>query len=421
MKPYPNYKDSRIEWLGEVPEQWKTDKLKYVGKVQFSNVDKHSIDGEEPVRLCNYVDVYKNEFIDLKLDFMEATATKQEISKFRLEIGDVLVTKDSETPDDIAVPALVRGVSDKLLCGYHLAQIKASNNQLLGDYLFRLFQTRGFNTRFESAARGITRYGLSTDAFTDAIIPLPYLSEQKSIVSYLNHKTSQIDSLIEKKQKLIELLKEYRNAVINQAVTKGLNPDVPMKDSGIEWLGEVPEHWEVKKLKYLARLKSGDTITSEEIKEQGDYPVYGGNGLRGYYSDFTNVGDYILIGRQGALCGNINYASGKFWASEHAVVVYPVKKTNLIWLGELLRIMNLKQYSQAAAQPGLAVERIRNLFIPVPSSIEQDMIYRFLQTETIKIDSLIEKQQKQISLLKEYRTALISDVVTGKIDVRGEI
>ena len=113
------------------------------------------------------------------------------------------------------------------------------------------------------------------------------------------------------------------------------------KPSGVEWLGDVPEHWEVTRLSYVASLKSGENITSEMIAEGGEYPVYGGNGRRGHYHKFTHRGHYALIGRQGALCGNINYASGKFWASEHALVVSPLKEFALVWMGELLRAMNL--------------------------------------------------------------------------------
>jgi type I restriction enzyme S subunit len=179
---------------------------------------------------------------------------------------------------------------------------------------------------------------------------------------------------VEEQRRLIELLKEKRQAVISHAVTKGLNQNAPMKPSGIEWLGEIPAHWEVKKLKYVANLKSGENITSENIKEQGDYPVYGGNGLRGYFSDYTNEGDYILIGRQGALCGNIKYAKNRFWASEHAIVCYLEPNINWLWFGKLLESMNLNQYNQSAAQPGLAVGVIKNLSIPYPKSDQQNEI-----------------------------------------------
>ncbi|WLH58122.1 MULTISPECIES: restriction endonuclease subunit S [Pseudomonas] len=188
------------------------------------------------------------------------------------------------------------------------------------------------------------------------------------------------------------------------------------KDSGVEWLGMVPEHWDVRKLKWLASLQSGDFITSETIEEEGAYPVYGGNGLRGYCTAFTHEGAYSLVGRQGALCGNINYADGKFWASEHAVVVSPYVPTAVRWLGELLRAMNLGQYSISSAQPGLAVERIIDLFLPVPPESERQIIAVYVSRETAHIDALIEKKTRFIELLREKRQALIINAVTKGLD-----
>lgn len=184
------------------------------------------------------------------------------------------------------------------------------------------------------------------------------------------------------------------------------------KPSGVEWLGEVPEHWEVNRLSYLATLKSGENITSEMIAEGGEYPVYGGNGLRGNYHKFTHRGHYALIGRQGALCGNINYASGEFWASEHALVVRPLKEFAVVWMGELLRAMNLGQYSVTAAQPGIAAEMIRGLRIPVPPFPEQQAIASFLDRAKRRLDRLIAKKRELIERLGEKRIALISRAVT---------
>ena len=184
------------------------------------------------------------------------------------------------------------------------------------------------------------------------------------------------------------------------------------KDSGVEWLGEVPNHWSVMPLKRLVSLRSGEMINSSMIDETGGYPVFGGNGIRGFTSGFTHSGDFALIGRQGALCGNVNYAQGQFWASEHAIVVSPLKPTPTRWIGELLHAMNLNQYSTSAAQPGLSVDVIANISIPVPSREEQQIIASFLHHETSKIDALIAEQKNLIALLKEKRQAVISHAVT---------
>jgi type I restriction enzyme S subunit len=200
-----------------------------------------------------------------------------------------------------------------------------------------------------------------------------------------------------------------------------LKPYSKYKALGIEWLERAPEQWGIKKLKYVAKLRSGESITSDDIRPSGEYPVYGGNGLRGYSDKFTHEGEYVLIGRQGALCGNVNYASGKFWASEHAVVALPLAEVSTYWLGELLRSMNLNQYNQAAAQPGLSVERIENLSIPFPNYSEQVSIATFLDDKTKQIDTLIEKKRKLIGLLKEERQAVINHAVTKGLDLHAKM
>jgi len=168
----------------------------------------------------------------------------------------------------------------------------------------------------------------------------------------------------------------------------------------------------VKKLGFLASLQSGDSITSDDIAESGRYAVYGGNGLRGYTDRYTHEGHYALIGRQGALCGNVNYAKGQFWASEHAVVVSPREPVVVGWLGELLRAMDLNQYSASAAQPGLAVEAISGLKVPVPPLLEQRAIADYLDRETARIDALIAAKERLLALLAEKRRALITRAVT---------
>lgn len=196
--------------------------------------------------------------------------------------------------------------------------------------------------------------------------------------------------------------------------TCGLSNAGELKDSAIEWLGKIPAHWPIRRIKDIVDLKSGDAITSDRIASEGDYPVFGGNGLRGYTDSYTHDGIYVLIGRQGALCGNINYAEGKFWASEHAVVAIPLKKLDTFWLGELLRSMNLNQYSNAAAQPGLAVDRIKYLPIPVPPYDEQVVIGSWLKSMINTIDVAVASKRRQIDVLISYRKSLIHECVTGK-------
>jgi len=217
INPNVKLKDSGIDWLGEIPEHWEVKKLKYVASANPSNIDKKSKDNEEVVLLCNYVDVYKNEFINSELTFMNATAGEDQIRKFILEKGDVIATKDSETPDDIATPALVVEDFDKVVCGYHLTHIKPKS--INGEYLFRYFQTNYLNSYFKVSTNGVTRYGLGVDKFNSALIINPSKLEQTAIVKHIETETARINAKITKTKKIITLQKEYRTALISEAVT----------------------------------------------------------------------------------------------------------------------------------------------------------------------------------------------------------
>lgn len=186
-----------------------------------------------------------------------------------------------------------------------------------------------------------------------------------------------------------------------------------MKKTAIDWAPNIPDNWQEVRLKDIARLQSGNGITSDDIDEIGDYPVYGGNGMRGYTDSYTNCGDYVLIGRQGALCGNINYATGCFYASEHAVVVYPyAKKESVTWLGETLRTANLNRLSSSAAQPGLAVGTINRIMIPLPPKEERERIGHYLDKKTSAIDNQIEMLEKKQKLYVRLKSATINRAVT---------
>ena len=213
-------------------------RLKVVAAVQLSNVDKHSEEGQVPVKLCNYVDVYYNDVITAELDFMNATATPDQVRRFLLRMGDVLITKDSESWNDIAVPAVVGEDLSDVLCGYHLAHITPGPD-VDGRFLARQFAAIGARDQFHVAANGITRFGLGGNAIRSSLFAIPPIDEQRAIVAFLDRETAKIDALVARKERLIELLQEKRTAIITRAVTRGLDPNVPVKDSGVRWLGEI--------------------------------------------------------------------------------------------------------------------------------------------------------------------------------------
>lgn len=212
-------KETGVEWLGSIPKHWNYKKLKYVADVFPSNIDKKSKDKEKEVYLCNYMDVYNNDYIHKDLDFMKATASNDQIEKFKLRIGDVLATKDSESPDDIGIPALVIEDFDDTVLGYHTTLIRAFDSDILSSYIFNLMRSSKLNAHFEISARGITRFGLSVSAFKDVVIPIPPKEEQKSIVSYIEQKLKSIKTNVSLILDEIELLKEYKQALIYEAVT----------------------------------------------------------------------------------------------------------------------------------------------------------------------------------------------------------
>lgn len=409
MKKYEKYKDSGIQWIGEIPEHWEIKKLSQ--QFKFTTGFTPSTGNNEFYEngVYDWVTI-----ADLKNKYISKSSVK--ITQLAVE-GKTIIPKGSLLYSFKLSVGKMAFTAKDLYTNEAIFSIFPQKNINLNYYYYLLGRTLIHNSNENIYGAKILNQELIKSA--KLVIPSPF--EQKQIGEYLDQRTVEIDSLISRKKRLISLLKEERSAIINKAVTKGTDPNVKYKESGIEWIGQIPEHWEVKKLKYLTYLKSGENIISEQIKEIEEYPVYGGNGLRGFYKSFTHEGNYVLIGRQGALCGNINYASGRFWASEHAIVCYLDQGNNWRWLGELLTTMNLNQYSQSAAQPGLAVEKIKNLLIPYPNFEEQTKIATHIEATTKEIDTVISKTEKEIALIKEYKSALINDVVTGKIDVRDSV
>lgn len=219
LDPNVKLKNSGIPWIGKIPEGWKVRKLKQVTSIMISNVDKKSKPNEEEVLLCNYNEVYNNEFITSKLSFMKATASIEQIEKFSIKKEDVIITKDSEIPEDIAVPSLVKENLDNIICGYHLALIRPNESKIKGKYLLRVFQSRKINDQFVISANGVTRFGISTYPIKNSFVIIPPPYEQTVIASYLDKATAKIDETIEKIEKEIALLEEYKKSLIHHVVT----------------------------------------------------------------------------------------------------------------------------------------------------------------------------------------------------------
>ena len=435
IHPYPAYKPSGVQWLDDVPEHWDVRRLRTVADMRVSNVDKHTNDGEVPVRLCNYVDVYKNDHITNNLPFMSATANQGEIERFRLQRHDVLITKDSETWDDIGNPALVTEEANDLICGYHLALLRPEDNTASA-YLYRALQTKAVASQFHIGAHGVTRYGLTHSAIKSVLLPLPPLPEQQAIVRYLEHADGRIRRLVDAKRRLISLLEEERQAVINWAVTRGLDPNVPLKPSGVDWLGDMPAHWERRRLKTILRpidqrSTSGDETLLSLRRDHG-VVVYADHFSRP--SQSSSLIGYKLVSVGQLVVNRLQANNGYVFDSTLEGLVSPDYSVfterlpiHMTYLSDLLRTSSYRTYFRQNAT-GLGTgtagflrlydERFLDTLVYLPPTSEQDAVIEHVAKATSMTNVAIGRARRQIELLEEYRTRLISDVVTGKLDVR---
>jgi len=431
---YESYKNSGVELLGKIPKHWKSRKLKFVADLRVSNVDKHTKKLELPVKLVNYVDVYKNDVITEAINFMQVTAKNEEIANFKININDVLITKDSEDWLDIGVPALVKYEEQNLLCGYHLAIMRANAN-IFGAFLFWSLLARYNRTQLSLKANGVTRFGISHGAIKNNLLILPPPHEQATIAEFLNRKTAQVDQAIAIKEKQIALLKERKNILIQNAVIRGLNPDVPMRDSGVVWIGDIPKHWQLSANRALfkERVEPGDDdlpllsvsihsgVSSEELTEE--------NNIRGRVK-IKDKSKYILVkpkdivfNMMRAWQGAIGCVKVKGMVSPAYIVAKPIAKIHSQYFEYQYRspefIQQMDRFSRGITdfRKRLYWGEFKQLSTVIPPEDEQTEIVKYIESESNKIDNAIALQYQQINKLKEYKTTLINSAVTGKIKV----
>lgn len=415
MKRYQNYWNSGVEWIGEIPDSWIMTRLKFMAKICGGQDQKDIIDegGIYPIFGSGGEFGKTNRYLHRGPSVL--LGRKGTIDKPRF------VNTPFWTVDTAFFTDILYGTNPR--------------------FFFYLCTTINFEIyKYGSAIPSMSRETLNNIPF-----PAPALEEQTQIAQYLDHKTSQIDKLISDKEKLIELLNEERTAIINQAVTKGLNPEVPMKDSGIEWLGEVPEHWEVGKLKLFCdlitdgshysppSLEEGkryisvkdvkeDTIDFENCKYISDeeFLTLEKNGCRPQKGD-------ILLTKDGTIGRACLVKEDNDFVILSSLAIIRAKKISFdcSYLKEfLVSQINIEQMLsnlQGSALTRITLTIINNLFVVVPPREEQGELMLYINSEQQTIDTLMAKILQEIQLLKEYKTALISEVVTGKVDVRDEI
>jgi len=431
FRPYPEYKDSGVQWLGKIPTHWGTDRLKYV--VTISNERSYDPESALPFKGLEHIESGTGKLL---------TSTEDGNG----EIGEIESSSSHFRPGDILFGKL-RPYLAKVLkpdfegrCSTELIVLRCGGNIDPQNLSYQLLSS-GFISWINSMTYGTKMPRANAEQIVNTKVPLAPLPEQHAIAKFLDRETAKIDALIAKKERLIKLLQEKRTALITQAVTKGLDPNVPMKDSGIEWLGKIPAHWEVTTLKRIGDLQAGAGFPDEEQGlDSEDIPFFkvGDMGLaankkemidcpntisqstarrlRAYIFPpktivFAKVGAALLLNRRRVLskpsCIDNNMMG--------FIPAYCDSGWALYWLCGL----DLGELANPGAVPSVNEGQMRDTPVVVPLLNEQCLIAAFLDRETAKIDSLVSKVKGAIEHLKEYRTALISAAVAGKIDVRG--
>lgn len=408
-KGYAKMKDSGIEWVGMIPATWDV----FPAGGVFDEVKEKNVNNQ----YSNPFSFRYGEIVDKKIAGEIDESVEETLSAYRVVSPNTIMINGLNLNYDF-ISQRVAIVREKGIITSAYLAVQPDEGRIVPRFVLYLLKAYDYRQVFHGVGSGI-RKTLKFQDFKSIKIVAPSLTEQTAIASYLDAQCAKIDEIIAQAKASIEDYKQWKASIIYEAVTKGLNPNVEMKDSGIEWIGRMPAHWTAPALKHLCTMQAGKNLISEQISTSGEYPVYGGNGQRGYYSDYNANGNFLLVGRQGALCGNVHYVSGKFWATEHAVVTTPSKITNIRYLYYLLIAMDLNQYaSNSAAQPGLSVGNILTVKTLLPPIGEQVRISEFLDNGCPKIDEVITEKQSLIDDLESYKKSLIYEVVTGKRYIR---
>ncbi|HDT4264278.1 TPA: restriction endonuclease subunit S [Enterobacter kobei] len=413
--PYPEYKDSGVEWVGDIPHHWQT---KPAFAAVMEQCIKNSDGAESNVLSLSYGNIVER---DVENNFgllPESFNTYQIVNPgdIVLRLTDLQNDKRSLRVARSTLRGIITSAYLKLVCG----------DELDNRYAYRLLHSYDTTKVFYGMGGGL-RQSMKFEDFRRLPFLLPPAEEQRTIAAFLDYETARIDKLIAQQQRLIELLKEKRQAVISHAVTKGLNPDAPMKDSGVEWLGEVPEHWLVSSLKFIYKnldYKRIPLSAEERGSKQGDYPYYGASGIIDSIDDYLFSTDHVLVGEDGANLVMRStpiafVATGQYWVNNHAHILRMNDGLNSYWAA-VIENLDISPFVTGSAQPKLTAEALGNLIVAYPKTLQERIeIQEFINREKPKFTTLIDRAEHQVHLLKERRTALISAALTGKIDLRG--
>lgn len=421
MIKYDNYKDSGTEWLGQIPEHWKKTRLKDFGNLQNGvSRGKEYFGTGHP--FVSYSNVYNN-CVSIEHIKTLANSSPYEQKLYSVKENDILFTRTSETVDEIGFAATVLKTINKAAFSGFVIRFRPKKILIIKEFSKYLFRANIYRNYLSKEIALVTRASLNQNILGCLTVIMPPLPEQTAIAQYLDDKTQAIDKKVTLLQQKISYYKELRKSIINKAVTKGLNPEVEMKDSNIDWIGQIPNHWEVKRVKDLFVISRGRVISKEELLDDGKYPVYSSQtenqGILGMIDTYDFDADLITWTTDGVNAGTVFRRQGKFSCTNICGTLIP-KNSNKISLDYFgYSIAESAKHNKRIDTNGAKIMSNEMAFIQIinPPKAEQIAIANYLDEKTTQIDSIVNNIEQQIEKLKELRKTLINNVVTGKIKV----
>ena len=405
MERYNEYKESGVQWLGEIPSHWTIMPLKYSGRFCKGKLPSNTNDNCLGKPIIGASEMNGN----MPSVYSEDNSVPQ------CTQNDILFLWDG------ANAGLVSSFHDGIVAST-VTKFTCDNSNIVSTYLYYL--EKNYQRYYKERVGGTTIPHMNSQYIASCPLLIPSIQEQQAIATYLDTVTSKIDEAIAQQQKMIDLLNERKQIIINNAVTKGLNPDAPMKDSGVDWIGEIPEHWELMQYRHLFYNldKLRQPISADKrSRNNPQYDYYGASGVIDKIDYYNVENKVLLIGEDGAnlLLRNlplIYKAEGKFWVNNHAHILKPIKD-DYDFMAYVMEAADYTLFITGSAQPKLSQSNLNAVKLPIPPLEEQKSIVDYLAQRTEKIDLAIVNATKLISLLQERKQIIINDVVTGKVKV----
>lgn len=399
-----------IDWIGDIPESWDVLRIKDIGT--YRNGLTYA--PEDIAEADNGTLVLRSSNIQNgKISYDDNVYVKCSVSpELMVKKGDIIICSRNGSRELIGKNAIIENSGVACSFGAFMMVYRCSCPR----YMYYILNSEVFSYYLGTFLTSTINQLTGNNFGNMKIVFCKDRNEQRKIVDFLDKECAQIDSIAADLEKQIELLQQYKKSLITETVTKGLDESVPMKDSGVEWIGKIPEHWDAKRMKYFLSVSSGDAITNEQL-EDGEYPVYGGGKQMGYFNR-TNVDkNKILIGRVGANCGCVTITDVPSWATDNALVVQTDCHFKYIYY--LLISADLNRLNEANAQPLITGAKVGNCVISFTENYaEQEEIARYLDEHCEKIENIIVGKQEQLSTIQQHKKSLIYEYVTGKKRVK---